>query len=234
MTALRRPCEVAVTGTDTGIGKTCVVLLLAAGLRALGRRVWLHKPVACGDWQDGQADDGRSLGAARDPDQDAASVCPFQFPAAAAPHLAARDAGQALPFAALAANLAAQRGAHDLLVEGAGGLLAPLAEDRRTLADLLVPSGLPLLIVTRPDLGTLNHSALTVACARARGLRVLGLIVNRARLPAPGLATDHAVDELAAHCALPVLADLAHGPLSGATAAALAEAVLGAHYRGPA
>ena len=227
-------CEVAVTGTDTGIGKTSVVLLLAAGLRALGRRVWLHNPVACGDWRDGQADDGRALGAARDPGQDAAGVCPFQFPAAAAPHLAARAAGRALPFAALVSNLAAMRGPHDLLVEGAGGLLAPIADDRRTLADLLAPSGLPLEIVTRPDLGTLNHTALTVACARARGLRVLGLILNRARLPEPGLATDHAAEELAAHCGLPVLADLPHGTPSEATAAALADAVLSAHHRGPA
>jgi dethiobiotin synthetase len=225
--------EIVITGTDTGIGKTSVVLLLAAGLRARGRRVWLHKPVACGDWRDGQADDGRALGAARDREQDAAGVCPFQFPAAAAPHLAARATGQALPFAALVANLAAIRGRHDLLVEGAGGLLAPLADDRRTLADLVAPTGLPLLIVTRPDLGTLNHTALTVACARARRLPVLGLIVNRARPVEPGLATDHAVSELAAHCGVPVLADLAHGPTSEATAVALADAVISAHHPGP-
>lgn len=223
--------ELAVTSTDTGVGKTSVVLALAAGLRALGRQVWLHKPVACGDWREGQADDGRALGAARDPAQPAAGVCPFQFAEAAAPHLAARAAGAALPAHALVANLAAVRGGHDLLIEGAGGLLAPIADDRSTLADLLVGRGLPLVIVTRPDLGTLNHTALTVFCARVRGLLPLGLIVNRPRPPTPGWATDHAVAELAAHTALPVLGDLPHGPLSGTATAALAATVLAAHHR---
>lgn len=222
--------EVVVTGTDTGVGKTSIVLHLIAGLRRRGRRVWLHKPVACGDWQDGQADDGRTLTAVCDPEQPVAGVCPFQFPEPAAPHLAAHAAGQALPFAALVGNLAAVRGEHDLLVEGAGGLLTPLADDRSTLADLIGGTGIPLLIVTRPDLGTLNHTALTVACARARGLRVLGLVLNRARPSLTGLATDHAAGELAAQCGLPLLADLAHGAPSEAAVAALADAVLSAHH----
>lgn len=231
MKALGAALELAVTGTDTGIGKTTIVRSLAAGLRSRGRSVWLHKPVACGDWQDGQADDGRALAAMRDPAQPAAGVCPFQFPAAASPHLAARAAGSALPFATLVAHLTAARGAHDLLVEGAGGLLTPLADDRRTLVDLLAGQGLPLLIVTRPDLGTLNHTALTVACASAAGLRVLGLVLNRPRPVPPGIATDQAAAELAAHTGVPVLADLGHGMPSEAAAAALADAVLDAHHR---
>ena len=233
MKGLGGSIELVVTGTDTGVGKTAVVRLLCTGLRARGRRVWLHKPVACGDWAEGQADDGRALAALRDPGQPATLICPFQFPEPASPHLSARAAGVAVPFAALVANLAAARGDHDLIVEGAGGLLTPLADDRRTLADLAAGAGLPLLVVTRPDLGTLNHTAMTVACARARGLRVLGLVVNRARPVTPGLATDHAVEELAAHTGVPVLADLAHGTPSEQTAAALADAVLATHHHRP-
>lgn len=218
--------HIAVVGTDTGVGKTLVTLGLIAGLRARGRRVWVHKPVACGDWDGATADDGRRLVAAVGDGQSAASVCPHQFPQPASPHLAARAAGMPLSSAVLASGLEAVIGAHDLIVEGAGGLLTPLAEDRSTIVDLLQGRGIPLLIVTRPDLGTLNHTALTVAVARSRGLAVLGLVLNRPQPVAASLATDSAAVELAACCGVPLLADLPHGPTSTATAAALAAAVL--------
>ncbi len=66
-----------------------------------------------------------------------------------------------------------------LLVEGAGGLLVPLTE-RATYADLAVALGLPVLVVARAGLGTVNHTALTVEALRARGLAVAGVILNRA------------------------------------------------------
>lgn len=218
--------HVAVVGTDTGVGKTQVTVSLIAGLRALGRRVWVHKPVACGDWDGATADDGRRLVAAVGDGQTPATVCPHQFPEPASPHLAARAAGKPLSAALLAAGLDAVIGAQDLIVEGAGGLLTPLAEDRSTIVDLLHGRGIPLLIVTRPDLGTLNHTALTVAVARSRGLTLLGLVLNRPRPVLASLATDSAAAELARCCGVPVLADLPHGAPTPAIAAALAAAVL--------
>lgn len=210
--------QFAVVGTDTGVGKTWVTLRLLRGLRAQGRRVWVHKPVACGDWDGSTADDGRRLEAAVGDAQPATSVCPHQFPEPASPHLAARAAGTPLSSALLAAGLKAVIGDHDLIVEGAGGLLTPLADDRSTIVDLLQGGEIPLLIVTRPDLGTLNHTALTVAVARSRGLDVLGLVLNRPRPVAASLATDSAATELAACCGVPVLADLPHGASSAAEA----------------
>jgi dethiobiotin synthetase len=222
-------CSVAVVGSDTGVGKTRVAGLLVAGLRRLGRKVWVHKPIACGDWSCGMADDGRTWAGLVADGQPPATVCPFQFPEPASPHVAAAAAGRPVAMAELRAALAAVRGDHDLVVEGAGGLLTPLSQERGTIADLLAGTGIPLLLVTRPDLGTLNHTALTVECARRRGLPLLGLVLNRARPVVAGLATDQAARELVAITGLPLLADLAHS-VSDVAAGPLAAAVLERHH----
>lgn len=214
--------ELAVIGTDTGIGKTHVTLLLAHRLRELGRRVWLHKPVACGGWDGTSAEDGRALRAACADGQDPGTVCPWEFPEPASPHLAAAAAGARLDAEGLARELArCRRPGHDLLVEGIGGLLAPLTHDRLTFAELLPAWGIPALLVTRPDLGTLNHTALTVRAARAAGVRLVGVLINRMRPPADTLAERTVDRELAAITGLPVLgpdpaAELVNAPL-GAT-----------------
>lgn len=218
--------HVAVVGTDTGVGKTTVVERLVMALRGHGRPVWLHKPVACGDWDGTTADDGRRLAAVVGDGQPVATVCPHQFPEPASPHLAAQAAGYTLSGAQLTAGLDAVMGGHDLIIEGAGGLLTPLAADRSTIVDLLSGRGIPLVIVTRPDLGTLNQTALTVTVARSRGLRVLGLVLNRPRPVASSLATDTAAVELAACCGVPILANLTHGDVTTTALAGVVAAML--------
>lgn len=222
MKALR----LAVIGTDTGVGKTFVTLLLARGLRALGRRVWLHKPVACGGWDGRSSEDGRALRAACGDGQDQATVCPREFPEPCSPHLAARAAGVQVHLADLLASVHALAERPDVLLETAGGLLSPLTSDRATNADLLAALGWPALLITRPHLGTLNHTQLTVNEARRRGLRLLGLVLNRAAALPPSLAVDTAGSELTALTGLPVLADLPPGA-SEEAAIALAGAVNG-------
>ena len=204
--------QLAIIGTDTGVGKTHVTVMLAAGLRALGRRVWLHKPVACGDWDGCSADDGRRLRAIAGDGQDPTTICPYEFPEPMSPHLAAAMAGVSLTAAMFDHGLARVAGAHDLLVEGAGGLLSPLTHDRLSFAELLPRWKLPAVLVTRPDLGTLNHTALTVRCARAAGIPLLGLVISSARPTDGSLAVRHAATELAALTGLPVLADIPHQP----------------------
>ncbi len=228
----------ALIGTDTGVGKTHVCLALAAGLRRLGHRVWLHKPVACGGWEgnpwpDGTAEDARALGAALSDGQPAETLCPRQYPAPIAPHLAAAQVGQRPLIADYARDIAAIRARAQaetvprpiVLVETAGGLLAPIAADRGTNADLLVATGLPALLVTRPFLGTINHTALTAAVARQRGILVLGLVVNWHREEATDAATAGIVAELEAASGLRVLAEFRHGLVPEAIAVALAHAL---------
>ncbi|MBN8524522.1 MAG: dethiobiotin synthase [Planctomycetes bacterium] len=212
---VRSSGRLAVIGTDTGVGKSAVTLLLAQGLRALGRSVWLHKPVACGGWDGASSEDGRALRAACGDGQDPATVCPREFPEPCSPHLAAQAAGVALSLPDLLSAIPTPDPGPrtpDLLLETAGGLLAPLTADRRTNVDLLAALGWPLLLVTRPHLGTLNHTQLTVNEARRRGLRLLGLVVNTHQAVEASLAVRSAPAELAALTGLPVLAELPHGP----------------------
>ena len=194
------------------MGKTAVTLLLAQGLRAQGRQVWLHKPVACGGWDGVSSEDGRALRAACADGQDPASVCPLEFPEPCSPHLAAQAAGTTVTLDQLRATVAALVGRPDVLLETAGGLLAPLTSARQTNADLLAALGWPVLLVTRPHLGTLNHTQLTVNECRRRGLHVVGLVVNHHERLAPSLAVCTAATELTTLTGLPVLAELPCGP----------------------
>jgi dethiobiotin synthetase len=171
------PRGLFVTGTDTGVGKT----LVAAGLLRLALRRGLtpipFKPVETGCHTE-PADARRLWRAAAAPIAEA-DVCMHALPLPAAPALAAAAAGRRIDVAALAgrAHALAERGDF-LIVEGAGGLLVPYA-DGQTTADLAAGIGLPLLVVGRMALGTINHVALTLAEAARRGLPVAGCILSR-------------------------------------------------------
>ena len=210
-------------GTDTGAGKTFVTAAVARTLRQQGRPVRVSKPVAtgaervAGRWL---ADDTRLLAEAAGLDEEAAlgEVTPWAFPVPAAPPVAARLAGTALTLDELAA--AVRRCARPeslLLVEGVGGLLCPLTETE-TVADLARLLGLPLVVVARRSLGTLNHTLLTVEVARTRGLTVAGVVVSETE-PPQGTAAETNVEELRRRLAVPLLAVVPHGPADGGAAA---------------
>lgn len=224
----------ALIGTDTAVGKTHVTTALVRSLRAFGRQVWLHKPVACGGWDGESSEDGRALRALCGDGQDPATVCPQEFPEPCSPHLAAEAADSPVPIADMidaAAGLQPPDGAL-LLLETAGGLLSPIAAGRATNADLLATLGWPAVVVTRPHLGTLNHTQLTVNEARRRGIRLLGLVLNHHEVVAEGIATRTAAGELVALTGLPVLANLPYAPdsVSAAEGLGLARAVVAAMH----
>ena len=196
-----------VVGTDTGVGKTVVTAAIVRRLRARGQEVVVAKPVAtgAGQYEGGYlADDTRRLAEAAG-HAEYSQVTPWAFPQAAAPPVAARAQGVELVLADIAAFVK-QRAVPDalLLVEGVGGLLCPLTE-RETVADLAAALGLPLVVVARRSLGTLNHTLLTLEVARQRGLRVAGLVVNETT-PVQGFAEETNVMELCKRIAVPLLA----------------------------
>lgn len=171
-----------VTGTDTGIGKTRVSGALLHWFAQQGWRSAGFKPVAAGtDWIDGQRvnEDVRALRAASSLPLTNAEVCPAQFDAACAPHVAAALEGRTIERAALinAARATAAR-ADVLVAEGVGGFCVPLGVGWDT-ADLAGDLGLPLVLVVGLRLGCLNHALLTAEAIRARGLRLAGWIGNR-------------------------------------------------------
>jgi dethiobiotin synthetase len=166
-----------VTGTDTGVGKTLVACALARGLRGRGLEVGVMKPVETGVGAAGPAD-ARALREAAGVYDPLQCICPQAFALPAAPSVAAAAEGCAVDRKALRAAFDALRARHDwMLVEGAGGLLVPLDEDD-SMADLAADLGLPLLVVTRGSLGTINHTRLTLEVAAVRGLAVAGVVIS--------------------------------------------------------
>jgi dethiobiotin synthetase len=167
-----------VTATDTGVGKTEVACALVSGARAAGLDVGAMKPAQSG-LTPGEASDAERLREAAGGADPLELVCPYQFEPPLAPGVAARLAGVeiSLPRLVEAARALAARHAA-LVVEGAGGLLVPLTASQ-TQADLAVALGLPVLVVARAGLGTVNHTALTLEALRARGLAVAGVVLNR-------------------------------------------------------
>ena len=181
-----------VTGTDTGVGKTVAAAALCRADRLRGRTVLYCKPVQTGLALAEAGDAAFVAAAAKVP----VIEC-LRFPAALAPAVAAQRAGAIVDVDALLADVAkASDGFDRVVVEGAGGLLVPLSEDL-TMADLADRLGAGLVVVTRPTLGTLNHTALTLEVAHARGLPVDGLIVSG--WPAePGVTEETNLERLSA------------------------------------
>jgi len=195
-----------VTGTDTGVGKTIVSATLARLLRMRGVNVGVMKPVTSGCRESqGQlvSDDAQLLsrGAGIPCSSD---VAPYLLREPLAPAEAAKRDGVRIDFAYLRECYDRLAAAHDVvIVEGAGGLMVPLVGGL-LVADLAMNLGLPLLVVARPNLGTVNHSVLTCYAARQIGLTVSGVIINN--FPAaPGLAEQGAAHQIGALSGAPVL-----------------------------
>jgi len=215
-----------VTGTDTGVGKTEVAVALLGGHRARGVDVAGMKPAESGT-PPGAASDAERLRAAAGGTDDPALVCPYRFAAPLAPAVAARLEGREVSFERVlecARELARRHAA--LLVEGAGGLLTPLTE-RHGYADLARALGLPVLVVARAGLGTVNHAALTCEALRARGLVVAGVILNRA-LPGVDPSEPHNVSAIERLTGARVLASLPHEPDPGLRSRLLPDRLAGA------
>ena len=156
-----------VTGTDTGVGKT----VLAAGLvGALGGRYW--KPVQAGRGVASDSDVGAS------DSESVAALAPgalihteaYRLTTPCSTHQAATIDGVSI----LAERLALPTGDAPLVVEGAGGVLVPLRQDL-LFADVMVRWGLPVVLVARTSLGTINHTLLSIEALRTRGLVLAGV-----------------------------------------------------------
>jgi dethiobiotin synthetase len=171
-----------ITGTDTGIGKTTVTCALAAALVERGVRVGVMKPIETGCEVDAAgdrvaADAVRLKYFSRCPEP-LDRICPVRLRDPLAPSVAARREGRPIDLDGLRRRLASLAAAYDVtLVEGAGGLLVPL-RDGLTFADLVRDWRVPLLVVAGNRLGALNHTQLTMRCARQEGLPVVGYVVN--------------------------------------------------------
>ena len=161
-----------VTGTDTGIGKTVTSAALLCRYRnILPLRYW--KPIQTGIEQDDDTAEVRRLAACRDEE-----ILPqgVRLPRPVSPHLAARWAGVSIRMDQVLPMLPPDSGAPCWLIEGAGGVLVPI-NDTQLMTDLMQALALPVLVVARSSLGTINHTLLTLEALHARSLYVAGVVM---------------------------------------------------------
>lgn len=207
------PTGVFVTGTDTGVGKTVVAAAVAATWRRAHTDVVYVKPVQSGA-ADGD-DDPADVAALADVPT---VVGPVVGPSLA-PGVALRMAGEDVTGDELLTVVHDAARTHPgarMVVEGAGGLLVELASDGTTCADLAARLGLPVVVVARPGLGTLNHTALTLSELGRRGLRAEVVVCGYPR--DPDLAPRSNLGELARLLGRPLLGVVPHvDPLSPTT-----------------
>ena len=167
-----------VTGTDTGVGKTVVAAGLARLAVDAGLSVGVFKPIETGVTEELGPLDGCLLKEAARSIQSLDDIVPVQYEEPLAPYVAAQRSGVQVDLDAIDVAWARSRTMHDIVVvEGCGGLLVPIT-DELTVAHLIQRLDIPVLLVTRAGLGTLNHTALTVAVARQMGLDLRGFILN--------------------------------------------------------
>jgi dethiobiotin synthetase len=199
-----------ITGTDTNVGKTVVATAIVRQLRAEGVRVGAYKPAASGAverpgrgrvWEDIEQL-SQALGNA----YPAERICPQRFAAPLAPPLAAAAEGRTVDSPLLRDGAMWWQGQVDfLVVEGAGGLLSPLS-DADSVADLARDLALPLIVVARAGLGTINHTLLTLEAAQSRGLTIAGIVLNQAAAGDGDPSVESNPAELQKRTRVPVLA----------------------------
>ncbi|HXH77785.1 dethiobiotin synthase [Nocardioides sp.] len=197
-----------VTGTGTGVGKTVATAALAV---RSGPGVVVVKPVQTGVLGDepGDAEEVRRLAGC-----EVLELVRLADPLA--PETAARRAGVSLPTVAEHAARIRSLDSDHVIVEGAGGLLVRLDLSGGTLLDLAAELAADVVIVVDAGLGTLNHTELTVAALRARGIEPAGLVIG-AWPSSPGLAEECNLLDLPRVTAVPLLATIpedvaGHGP----------------------
>ncbi len=166
-----------ITGTDTGVGKTVIAGLLAATAAIRGLNVSVFKPIETGlDDQTQSLSDGEFLRVAAGSSQSLEEISPYRFQRAASPHLAAQIEGERIEPASIVEKARALHESSEIFIcEGVGGLLVPITASYM-IRDLVLDLHLPLVIVTRPGLGTINHTLQAVEVAEAVGTDVRAVV----------------------------------------------------------
>jgi dethiobiotin synthetase len=204
-----KPKGFFVTATDTDVGKTVVAAGLVAALRLAGHNVGVMKPIATGGVRrrEGLAsEDAEFLAHVADAPEPMATIAPIVLAEPLAPTVAARRAGIKIDLDLVWRAFDEIVAAHDVVVvEGIGGLLCPILDREFRVADLAARMGLSLVIVARPNLGTINHTLLTVEAARSRNLKMAGIIINGLDADQAGVAEETNPAEIASETGLPIL-----------------------------
>ncbi|WP_303721804.1 dethiobiotin synthase [Malonomonas rubra] len=212
MSANNKAKGLFITGTDTGVGKTLVAAALTKMLVDKGVQVGVMKPAETGVNQPEQLGlDGNLLKWAAQNQQTDDSICPYRLRAPLAPSVAASKERIRIAYSRLVEQAKNTINEYDFtIIEGAGGLMVPLAGGF-LMADYARAVGLPLVVVCRPNLGTINHTLLTLFSARNLDLPVAGYLINN--MP----SEQTVAEETVAHSLASLTTDELLGVLNQAT-----------------
>jgi len=197
-----------ITGTDTGVGKTYVASGIAASLRAQGVNIGVMKPaetgcrIRSGDLIPSDAISLAKAAGAHDP---LTLINPYRFRKPLAPSVASELEGKKIqPSRIMTAYRALVRRHDFMIIEGAGGIMVPLSGYYLNL-DLAREIGLPVVVVARPGLGTINHTLLTIAAIKERGISIAGVVINYSDKRRQGTAEKTSPEEIEKISRVPVL-----------------------------
>lgn len=187
------PTGFFITATDTGVGKTVITAALIKAIGILGLRPCGMKPIETGCIREGDVlipSDGMFIKAIAHMEEDIRFISPCCFKSPLAPMPASEIEGISVDLEKIKKAYTELSKNYDaVVVEGIGGLLVPIKRDYFVL-DLIREFGLPTIVVSRPGLGTINHTMLTVKYAIKEGLNVAGIIINYCQPPEGTLAED--------------------------------------------
>jgi len=197
-----------ITGTDTGVGKTIIAGALIKVLCHLGVKTGAMKPVETGCVHEGKIlipSDGMFLKQMAQMQEHVTQVSPCCFESPLAPLAASEIEKKSVSIIAIKKAFYSLYTNYDaVIVEGIGGLMVPL-ETNYFLVDLAKEIGLPLIVVAKPGLGSINHIMLTVNYALKEGLRVAGVIINYSLPPENSLAEETNPPLLKQICPVPLI-----------------------------
>jgi dethiobiotin synthetase len=170
-----------ITGTDTSVGKTLIAGAIAKILTDKGLKVGVFKPVATGcisHWEGLVSRDSEFLACCANSNLRLTVINPVAYVTAAAPIVSAAEEHRPIDFKKIAIVYdEICRNCDIVIVEGIGGIRVPLT-DQFDLRDLAAEFGLPVVIVSRPHLGTINHTLMTIDSVRAANLKIAGVVIN--------------------------------------------------------
>jgi dethiobiotin synthetase len=193
-----------VTGTDTDVGKTMISSGLAAVLKEKKLDVGVFKPLLSGIAREDPISDTSLLKQLSQTSLSYKEITPFEFKEPLAPYMAAKLEGKSVRLEQVLNHWENIKGKHDFfIVEGAGGISVPLGEDF-LVSDLIKALKLPIVIVARPNLGTVNHIFLTVQYAKSQGLTIAGIVINGIN-EHPDLAEKTNPELIEKLCGVPIL-----------------------------
>ncbi|AUJ24142.1 ATP-dependent dethiobiotin synthetase BioD 1 [Virgibacillus dokdonensis] len=167
-----------ITGTDTDVGKTVIASGIAATLKEKNMDVGVFKPLLSGISRNHANSDTSLLKHMSQTSLTHAEITPYEFSQPLAPSVAAQLEDKEICMQAVLDHWEKIKDRHDFfIVEGAGGISVPLGKDF-LVSDLAIALKLPILIVARPNLGTVNHTYLTVYYAKQVGIPIVGIVIN--------------------------------------------------------